>query len=184
VILLAKDQIISFEGSKTLMRILAGFTAVAIVMMCFVLSQDASAGQSDAPLQIPVKDLPEKELVQSLSKDESNMIDDEKNIDGPWQVVRMRVTAYCPCSKCCGEYSDGITACNHQIRPGDVFVAADDTYKFGTEMVIPEYNSSQPVKVLDRGGAIKGDRIDAFFHTHQEALEWGVQYLDVRVKIR
>ena len=93
----------------------------------------------------------------------------------------MRVTAYCPCPKCCGQYSDGMTACGHLIEPGDTFVAADKRYAFGTQMLVPGYNHDQAVKVLDRGGAIQGNRIDVFFHSHQEALEWGVKYLDVKV---
>ncbi len=100
---------------------------------------------------------------------------------GEWQTVRMRITAYCPCQKCCGEYADGITACGHKIRPGDAFVAADKQYSFGTEMLIPGYKNGQPVKVLDRGGAIRGDRLDVFFHSHEEALKWGVKHLDVKV---
>jgi len=98
-----------------------------------------------------------------------------------WQTVRMRVTAYCPCEKCCGEYSDGVTACGHVIKPGEVFAAADRQYPFGTEMVVAGYNNDQPIKVLDRGGAIRGDRLDLFFHTHEEALQWGVKYVDVKV---
>jgi 3D (Asp-Asp-Asp) domain-containing protein len=99
-----------------------------------------------------------------------------------WRTVRMRVTGYCPCAKCCGKYADGITASGHKIQPGDVFVAADKRYAFGTEMVIEGYNDGEPVKVLDRGGAIQGNKLDAFFHTHQEALEWGVRYVDVKVR--
>ena len=99
-----------------------------------------------------------------------------------WRIVRMKVTGYCPCAKCCGEYSDGITANGHKIQPGDTFVAADKRYSFGTEMVIEGYSNSKTVKVLDRGGAIKGNKLDAFFHTHQEALEWGVRYIDVKVR--
>jgi 3D (Asp-Asp-Asp) domain-containing protein len=101
-----------------------------------------------------------------------------------WQTVRMRVTAYCPCPLCCGEYSDGQTACGHEIVPGDVFVAADKKYSFGTEMLVAGYNGGKPVKVLDRGGAIRGDRLDVFFASHQEALEWGVRYLDVKIRLR
>ena len=101
---------------------------------------------------------------------------------GEWESIRMRITAYCPCPKCCGQYSDGITACGHEIQPGDTFVAADRRYPFGTEILIPGYSNSQPVQVLDRGGAIKGNRLDVFFANHQEALEWGVRYLDVKVR--
>jgi len=99
-----------------------------------------------------------------------------------WQTVRMRVTAYCPCQRCCGKYSDSQTACGHKIRPGDAFVAADKQYSFGTEMVIPGYNNAEPVKVLDRGGRIRGNWLDIFFHSHQEALKWGVKFLDVKVR--
>ena len=98
-----------------------------------------------------------------------------------WESIQMRVTAYCPCRKCCGKYSDGVTACGHKIQPGDTFVAADKRYPFGTEMLIPGYSNNQPVQVLDRGAAIKGNRLDVFFATHQEALEWGVKYLEVKV---
>ncbi len=100
-----------------------------------------------------------------------------------WQTVRMRVTGYCACAKCCGQFADGITACNHRIKAGDTFVAADKFYPFGTEMIIPGYNSERPVSVLDRGKAIKGSRLDLFFHSHEEARQWGVQHLDVLVKI-
>lgn len=99
-----------------------------------------------------------------------------------WQTIEMRVTAYCPCEKCCGQYADGITANGHKISPMDTFVAADKTYPFGTEMIIEGYGNTKPVKVLDRGGAIRGDKLDVFFHTHQQALEWGVRYINVLIK--
>jgi 3D (Asp-Asp-Asp) domain-containing protein len=99
-----------------------------------------------------------------------------------WQTVRMRVTAYCPCERCCGRYSNGQTACGYKIRPTDAFIAADKKYSFGTEMLVPGYNNAEPVKVLDRGGAIHGNRLDVFFASHNEALKWGVRYLDVKVR--
>lgn len=106
----------------------------------------------------------------------------ESEQSGEWLTVKMRVTAYCPCPKCCGEYSDGETACGHKIRPGDAFVAADKKYSFGTEMIIAGYKNGEPVKVLDRGGVIRGNRLDVFFHSHEEALKWGVRYLNVKVR--
>ena len=101
-----------------------------------------------------------------------------------WQTVRMRVTAYCPCAKCCGRYSDGKTANGHKIHPGDAFLAADKKYAFGTEMIVAGYKNEEPVKVLDRGGAIRGNRLDVFFHCHEEALKWGVRYIDVKVRCK
>ena len=101
---------------------------------------------------------------------------------GQWQTVRMRVTAYCACKKCCGKFADGITACGHKIRQGDTFAAADKRYSFGTEMIVAGYNNGKPIKVLDRGGAIRGNKLDVFFNSHKKAMQWGVKYIDVKVR--
>ena len=97
------------------------------------------------------------------------------------QEYEMRVTAYCPCEKCCGKNSERKTASGHRIQRGDTFVAADKRYPFGTEIIVPGYNNSKPVKVLDRGYAIRGNRMDVFFDSHQKAREWGVKYLPVKI---
>lgn len=88
------------------------------------------------------------------------------------------VTAYCPCEKCCGRFADGTTASGHRIAPGDKIIAAPTQIPFGTKMVIPGYGTAS---VLDRGGAIKGNKLDVLFPTHQEALRWGVQFLPVKI---
>ena len=95
---------------------------------------------------------------------------------------RYKVTAYCPCEKCCGDQADGITASGKPVTYNEGrFVAADASLPFGTMVSIPGYTTESHVPVLDRGGAIKGGRIDVFFPTHREALEWGVRTLWVRV---
>lgn len=92
------------------------------------------------------------------------------------QGVLMTVTAYCPCSKCCYPFADGITASGHKIQLGDRLIAAPPEIPFGTLMDIPGYGRCT---VKDRGGSIKGNRLDVLFHSHQEALNWGVKYLKV-----
>jgi len=87
-----------------------------------------------------------------------------------------RVTAYCACSKCCGKWADGFTASGHKIQQGDKFCAADKSIPVGTMITIPGYGR---VSVLDRGGVIRGNRLDVFFDTHQEALNWGVKFLEI-----
>jgi len=121
-------------------------------------------------------------LFGGSAKGEMTVADSSAGESEQWETVKMRVTAYCPCPKCCGSYSDGITACNYEIREGDVFVAADSEYPFGTEMVIAGYNNGGAVKVLDRGGAITGNRLDVFFNSHEEALKWGVRHIEVKVR--
>ncbi|MHC4618100.1 MAG: 3D domain-containing protein [Planctomycetota bacterium] len=167
-------------------RVFPKLTAVAglvlLAAIIWVFSTGTRSGCSEAGGGIPLLSATSRDVrdVTEPLSNESEEITPEPA--GQWQTVEMRVTAYCPCESCCGEYADGITACGHQIQPGDAFVAADGEYEFGTEMVIPGYSHSEPVKVLDRGGAIQGDRLDVFFHSHQEALNWGVKYLQVKVR--
>jgi 3D (Asp-Asp-Asp) domain-containing protein len=100
-----------------------------------------------------------------------------------WKTRRMRVTGYCACPICCKGSSDGITANMHRIRRGDVFAAADKKVPFGTRIIIPGYNRGRSIEVKDRGGLIRGNRLDLYFSNHQTAWKWGVKYLDVRVRV-
>ena len=92
----------------------------------------------------------------------------------------IKVTAYRPCEKCCGKWADGQTASGYWIQLGDRFVAAPKHIPFGTMFIVPGYNNDEPVEVKDRGGAITVSRLDVYFDTHQEALNWGVKYLAIR----
>lgn len=99
------------------------------------------------------------------------------------RTMRMLVTAYCQCERCCRGSSDGITASGKSIYTNQSrFVAADTRLLgFGTRVSIPGYWGGAPISVLDRGGRIKGHRIDVFFLSHQRAQSWGARWLDVTV---
>jgi len=118
-------------------------------------------------------------LPETASTDSSPTIAEPSS---QWETVTMRVTAYCPCKICCGKFADGKTANGHEIQQNDVFVAADKMYPFGTEIIVPGYNNGQPVKVFDRGRVIRGNRLDVFFNSHKTAREWGVKYLEVKLR--
>ncbi len=86
-----------------------------------------------------------------------------------------KITAYCPCSKCCGKTS-GRTASGTTATAGRT-VAASSKFAFGTKLNI----GGHVYTVEDRGGAINGNKIDIFVNSHAEALQWGVRYLNVSV---
>ncbi len=91
--------------------------------------------------------------------------------------IDFKVTAYCPCEKCCGRYSDGLTSTNTDAYSKGVAVDPQ-LIPYGIVLDIPEYGK---VIADDCGGAIKGNRLDVRFKTHQEALNWGVRHLTVKV---
>lgn len=84
-----------------------------------------------------------------------------------------KITAYCGCAKCCGK-TDGITASGTHVTAGRT-IAAPPEIPFGTKISI----NGHIYTVEDRGGAIKGKRIDIYFDTHQAALDFGVQYIEI-----
>ena len=67
------------------------------------------------------------------------------------------------------------------LLPSDGTIAADTKYyPFGTRMYVPGYGWG---KVEDRGGAIKGpNRIDIYYDSHYDALEWGRKKVRVLIE--
>jgi 3D (Asp-Asp-Asp) domain-containing protein len=102
----------------------------------------------------------------------------------PHKTIRMIVTAYCPCAKCCGASAHGVTASGKPVSYHDGRFVAADTHvlPFGTKLSIPGYDAGKAVEVIDTGGAINGNRLDVFFPTHKEALQWGRRTIDVEVE--
>lgn len=113
---------------------------------------------------------------------------EEEPNEVPSETLTVVATAYCPCVSCCGEWSS-----QHPSRVGTDY--AQRTYS-GTIPVEGRTIATDPTviptgsRVLigdheyiaeDVGGAIKGNHIDIYFDSHQEALEWGRQTVEVIV---
>lgn len=98
-------------------------------------------------------------------------------------TLRMKVTAYSPDEESCPGTADGITSSIHNVfTNGMRLVAADSkVLPLGSIISVPGYDAGNIVPVLDRGGAIKGKRLDVLYATHEQARRWGVRTLDVVV---
>ena len=126
--------------------------------------------------------------VPSLSKDDSKV---EETLEGKTYLVE--ATAYCPCFSCCGKHEGddgyGITASGYNVFSCEKNIIAADTdvLSFGTEVKLyrtlpsgdEEFIGTYTVE--DQGGGIKGERIDIFYFSHEEALNCGRNQLRLEV---
>ncbi len=101
----------------------------------------------------------------------------QPNAESLPRTIQYRLTAYCPCSICCGK-TDGITSTGTQATAGRTIAVDPEQIPYGSEVVINEHTYIAE----DCGGAINGNKIDIYFDTHEEAIAFGVQYADVEVK--
>ena len=172
------------NGTKRFWGSLYGSRRVALPMVvCTAALTGAASGwlMTDPALTPP----PVQTTPASITQTESDWV--VPSFNGrpvrPARTVRMLVTAYSPDARSCGAFADGITASGYSVKTNGMrLVAADTTLlPFGSMLSIPGYDDGYIVPVLDRGGAIKGDHLDVLFPTHEEALQWGVQYLDVTI---
>lgn len=84
-----------------------------------------------------------------------------------------RISGYCNCANCSGghtkTYSGAIPQADHTI-------SADlNRFPLGTKLLI----DGIVYTVEDKGSSVVDDRLDIFFATHQEALDFGLQTKDV-----
>lgn len=85
-----------------------------------------------------------------------------------------RITHYCNCTKCCGQWAGGQTASGAYPTAGRT-VAMD--LPFGTKVKIG--NDPTVYVVEDRG--VSGAAVDVYCSSHSEALAGGMYYADVYI---
>jgi 3D (Asp-Asp-Asp) domain-containing protein len=115
-------------------------------------------------------------IEKRFSKLRETLSRNERNISRSERWIAVEATAYCSCAKCCGK-SDGITASGTQARQGTLAVDPD---------LIP-LGSRVYIKGLgwycaeDTGRLIKGNRVDIWLPSHEEAVEFGRKQVMMRV---
>jgi 3D (Asp-Asp-Asp) domain-containing protein len=112
--------------------------------------------------------------------------------EGRW--VMAEVTAYCPCSLCCGDFADGRTASMTRVDRVPYAFAADKSLPFGARVYVPAglgvldkiRADDRWFAVDDRGGALDTEarryrvlRLDLRVREHWWAVQFGRQRLPV-----
>ena len=103
----------------------------------------------------------------------------------PVSLGKFKLTSYCSCHLCCGEWAynrpDGIVygAIGEELKENYSIAVDPNVIPYGTEVII----NGKVYKAQDCGGAIKGNRIDVYMNDHDDALEFGVKYAEVFVKM-
>lgn len=129
-------------------------------------TSDALAVQSaqeavEAPSTVEAEEIPAEEVNVS------------ENAAQPTYYGACRITFYCGCSQCCGQWAGGPTASGAMPTPGRT--VANGVLPFGTRVLI----GGQEYVVEDRG--VSGDQFDIYVADHQEALNRGLYYADVYI---
>ncbi len=101
----------------------------------------------------------------------------ETSTSGYKKLGTFSATAYCGCASCCGS-AGGHTASGTTPTAGRTIATDPSVIPLGTKVLIDghEYVAE------DTGGAIGGQRVDIFFSSHSEALQFGRRSVEVSIK--
>jgi len=125
----------------------------------------------------------EIKIYQEIIQRERAYIKELKEENEQLRTIRARITAYSPMdnkSGICADSNPTSTATGAYPKIG---IVAVDPKKipYGTKLIIPGYG---PAIAEDTGGLIRsydGVAIDAVMNTYNEAMSWGVRYLDIKI---
>lgn len=118
--------------------------------------------------------------VLNVSADEIAAEDEEKSEKEEPEVVKtFKVTATAftaNCKGCSGVTSTGI---NLKKNPDAKIIAVDpDVIPLGTKVWVEGYGEAI---AADKGGSIKGNKIDVFMSSNKEATNWGRRTVTVKI---
>lgn len=80
-------------------------------------------------------------------------------------------TAYCKCEMCCNIWTDSLTKSGTIPHEGWTIAVDPDVIPLGTQVII----DGQIYTAEDTGSAVKGNVIDIYFNSHEEAERYGRQ---------
>ena len=133
------------------------------LVVALALALTISIAEAEAPERPRWEPVPPPRSAAPAGVEERDIID----------IVLFEATGY---SHACGN-GDGVTATGTVPRPGVISVDPK-VIPLGTLLYVEGYGYG---RAEDTGGVIKGDKLDLFFETEEEAIRWGRQLVRVEV---
>lgn len=151
-----------------------GIAVLVIILMILVSMFPAEPQGEVVPYMSDVVYIPSKIYAKSKPKKVK-----KKTLKQEYEYLgKFTLTAYCSCSRCCGKWASGNTASGKKAEANHTIATDPKVIPLGTEVVI----NKKVYVAEDTGGAIKGNRIDVFFDSHSDALDFGRQKAKVYKK--
>lgn len=143
-------------------------------------------------IDIVASPAPEKDITAVKPAENIAKLPENKPTQNPaakeadiYETIVAKVTAYCPCARCCGSFANGRTSTKTNAwRPG---IASDPSViPYGTEITVPGYGTA---KVDDTGSAMRKSwrnesiiHLDIRFQYHWQARNWGTKIMRLKIK--
>lgn len=122
------------------------------------------------PVAVIEQPTPIVEELPDIVEEVPEIVEEPKNT----HLGEFKLTAYCPCERCSGNWGN-MTATGTKATAGRTVAVDPKKIPYGTELII----NGNTYIAEDCGGAIEGNKIDIYFDSHKEALNFGVQYAEV-----
>lgn len=157
-------------------------TAAIITMLGFAGHDDLKEAQSKSHLTNQV------ELKSELKQEEKQ--EPKQEVKQEWKSLgEFKITAYCSCVRCCSIWAKNrpldengkeivYTASGERAEAGKTIAVDTSVIPFGTEVRIGD----TVYTAQDTGSAVKGNVIDIYFDSHEDAVRHGVKRLEVEVR--
>lgn len=132
------------------------------------------------PQQVTVKletvEEPMDSEVFDVEAKEPSQVREDASADGLTYMGEFRITHYCACSACCGQYADGVTATGTAATEGRTIAVDPSVIPYGSRVAIfYDDGSIRYYTAEDCGDGITGKTVDVFIADHNRARELGVK---------
>lgn len=157
------------------------YVVITLVILGFIIGYTYKKQNDKAEVkevvfeELVVKDFKD-EKIKPLEKKAEEKI--KKLVKKQVSLGEFKLTAYCACSTCCGQWAGSPTASGTTPRANHTIAVDTSVIPFGTEVVI----NGETYVAEDTGSAINGYKIDVYMTSHEAALKFGVQYAEVFVE--
>lgn len=182
---------------KEIGMILTGIVISLTIVVAVFNKEETIANEYEKETQYEVTTETFTEVVEIYTHQETEYVTEiqtETETEPQTELISLgifTVTAYCSCEKCCGEWANKrpldengnpiVYGSSGEQLIADYSIAVDlDLIPYGETI----YINDMPYVAHDKGSAIQGKKIDIYMSSHEKALEWGRQTMEVFKEIR